>query len=172
MDGQTFYDEAVFRGNSSENPPVTWKRRVIVSPTDIPPAPVNIPANPGGGLEFARGAGPGKTSGFPGHSATVSDMVVIDAHRYAKLIDLSIPVTTTSFRFLDQPIGKRNFLLFRNAGANVIYIGFAGDASANSTLQIAVGVSVLFDVVVPQDDLYVASAGASILAYAYSTFPG
>ena len=170
MAGPTFYDEAVFRGNTPENPPVTWKRRVIVSPADIPPAPMNIPAPPGGGLEYAAGARGG--ANIPGRRATVSDMVVVDAHRYASLIDLSISVTTSSVKFLDQPIGKRNFLMFRNAGANTIYIGFAGDASANSTLQIATGVSILFDTVVPQDDLYVAGAGASTLAYAYSTFPG
>jgi hypothetical protein len=75
---------------------------------------------------------------------------------------------------LDQPIGKRNTLAFRNASVTqIIFIGFGGNATTSSWLRITPGMIVLFDTVVPQDDLYVISDAASgVLAYAYSTYPG
>jgi hypothetical protein len=96
-------------------------------------------------------------------------------YRYASLITVSLTVGTTSIKFLDQPIGKRNMLGFRNAstGGQTIYIEFNGTATTGAWLALTAGTIVLFDTVVPQDDLYVISSGAGgTLAYAYSTFPG
>jgi len=88
---------------------------------------------------------------------------------------VSLTVGATSIKFLDAPIGKRNFLGFRNAstGGQVIYIEFNAQATTGAWLAINAGTLVLFDTVVPQDDLYViSSAAGGVLAYAYSTFPG
>lgn len=108
----------------------------------------------------------------PGYPDQVS---VREAHRYSSLIDISVTVDTSSFKFLDAPIGKRNMLGLRNAStaAQVIYIGFNGPASSTSWLALTAGTIILFDAVVPQDDLYaVSSAAGGILSYVYSTFPG
>jgi hypothetical protein len=77
---------------------------------------------------------------------------------------------------LDSPIGRRNLLGFRNnsgtTGEN-IFIGFGRDATINSWLRLTPGTIILFDTVVPQDDLYaVSEAGTPTLGYIYSTFPG
>lgn len=96
-------------------------------------------------------------------------------YRYASLVTAGLGLSTVSIKFLDQPIGKRNFLSFRNAstGGQIIYIDFNSQANTNSWLALAAGTLILFDTVVPQDDLYaVASAAGAQLAYAYSTFPG
>jgi hypothetical protein len=64
---------------------------------------------------------------------------------------------------------------FRNAstGGQNLYIEFNGVATTGAWLKLTPGQIVLFDTVVPQDDLYVISdAAAGVFAYAYSTFPG
>jgi hypothetical protein len=137
------------------------------NPNYIPGAPHNLPARPDPAV-----AGSSGTAGLvvPGDTLNVREN-----YRYASLITVSLTVGTTSIKFLDQPIGKRNMLGFRNAstGGQIIYIEFNGTATTGSWLQIQPGTTVLFDTVVPQDDLYVISdlAGGT-LAYAYSTFPG
>jgi hypothetical protein len=65
---------------------------------------------------------------------------------------------------------------FRNTSATSgenIFIGFGRNATTNSWLRLTPGTIVLFDTVVPQDDLYViAEAGSPTLSYIYSTFAG
>jgi hypothetical protein len=64
---------------------------------------------------------------------------------------------------------------FRNAstGTQVLYIDFNAAASTGSWLALQPGTILLFDTVVPQDDLYVVSSAASgLLSYMYSTFNG
>ncbi len=133
------------------------------SPQYIPPSPHNLPSRPDPAVAGTADFGAGEFS-------------VREPYRYASLVDLTVTATTTSFKFLDQPIGKRNILAFRNtsgAPGEIIYIGFGRDATTNSWLAIVPGQIVLFDTVVPQDDLYVISAtGTPVLAYIYSTFPG
>lgn len=97
-----------------------------------------------------------------------------EKHRYASLIEGNVSVGLTSAQFLQEPSSLRNFLGLRNAsaagGANV-YIGFAKDASIASWLVLLPGQLILFDVSVPQDDLYaVADAAGGLLSYAFSTF--
>lgn len=131
------------------------------APQTIGPAPHNLPARP-------------SPTTVQGPLAT--DIVAVrEYYRYASLQDLQVTVGTTSFKFLDAPIGKRNMLGFRNAsgGGQVIYIGFGREATSNSWLALTAGTIVLFDAVVSQDDLYcVASAANATLAYVYSTFQG
>lgn len=137
------------------------------NPNFIPGAPHNLPARPDPAV-----AGSSGTAGLvvPGEVVNVREN-----YRYASLITVSLTVGTTSIKFLDQPIGKRNMLGFRNAstGTQVIYIEFNGTATTGAWLALQPGTLVLFDTVVPQDDLYViSSAAGGQLAYAYSTFPG
>lgn len=131
------------------------------APQTIGPAPHNLPARP-------------SPTTVQGPLAT--DIVAVrEYYRYASLQDLQVTVGTTSFKFLDAPIGKRNMLGFRNAsgGGQTIYIGFGRDATSSSFMALAVGTIVLFDTVCPQDDLFaVASAAGGTLAYIYSTFQG
>jgi hypothetical protein len=146
-------------------PPVDWlnRREPWRAPQYIPPYPHNLPAKADAAVQT--------TTNFPGYSSTVA---ITDPYRFSSIVDLSIITTTNSVKFLDQPIGKRNTLAFRNASVTqIIYIGFGGNATTSSWLQLTPGMIVLFDTVVPQDDLYVISDAASgVLAYAYSTYPG
>ena len=131
------------------------------SPTYIPGSPHNLPS--------ANDIGGASASVSPGTVPTR------EVYRYASLTSVAITVGVVSFKFLDQPIGKRNFLGFRNAstGGQNIYIDFNGAATTNSWIYLAPGTIVLFDTVVPQDDLYViADIAGATLAYAYSTFAG
>ena len=130
-------------------------------PQYIPPSPHNLPIRE---VPQATTA----TVDFTG--ATINTRTV---YNYASLVSVTVSVGTASFKFLDAPIGKRNMLGFRNAGATNLYIDFNANATSNSWLALASGVLLLFDSVVPQDDLYVISdAAGGVLAYAYSTFPG
>jgi hypothetical protein len=153
-------------------PPVGWlnKREPWAAPQFVPPYPHNLPAKADAGLPSGQSS-PTSTN-FPGYSSTVA---ITDPYRFSSLVDLQVTTTTISFKFLDQPIGKRNTLAFRNASTanQVIYIGFGGAATTNSWLQINPGSIILFDSVVPQDDLYVVSdVTGGVLAYVYSTYPG
>lgn len=134
-------------------------------PQYIPPSPNNLPVRP------EPGAAPNTTQ-------TIASGQTVDTrevYRYASVVTVSLNVDTTSIKFLDAPIGKRNFLGFRNAspGTQIIYIDFNAQATTGAWLALTAGTLVLFDTVVPQDDLYVVSSAAGgVLAYAYSTFPG
>ena len=159
---------------ANDFPPVGWlnKREPWQNPQYIPGYPHNLPAKADAGLPSGSGSALPTTTNFPGYSSTVS---ITDPYRFSSIVDLSIITTTSSVKFLDQPIGKRNTLGFRNAStaSQVIYIGFGGNASLGSWMQINPGTIVLFDSVVPQDDLYVISdVTGGVLAYAYSTYPG
>lgn len=130
------------------------------SPTYLPPSPHNLP------IETA-----GTTS-----DTIPSSVLVGEPYRYASIVDLTLVTSTTSVKFLDSPIGRRNMLGFRNTSATSgqnIFIGFGRDATTQSWLRLTPGTIVLFDTVVPQDDLYaVCEAGTPVLSYIYSTFPG
>lgn len=148
-------------------PPVTYlnNRQAWGSPQYIPPSPNNLPVRP------EPGSAPNTTQSLGGGS-TVD---VRESYRYANVVSVQLTVGTASIKFLDAPIGKRNFLGFRNAssGGQLLYIEFNAQASAGAWLTLNPGVILLFDTVVPQDDLYVISNGAgALLSYAYSTFPG
>lgn len=135
------------------------------APATIGPNPHNLPSRPQ----------PGASSTQQNVPLLPDTVAVREIYRYSNLTDLNVTVGTTSFKFLDAAIGKRNQLGFRNAstGTQIIYIGFGREATSNSWLSLSAGVIVLFDTVVPQDDLYcIASAGGAVLSYVYSTFPG
>jgi hypothetical protein len=133
------------------------------NPNYIPGAPHNLPARPDAAVAAST------SLGIPGDTFNIREN-----YRYASLITVSLTVGTTSIKFLDQPIGKRNFLGFRNAsGSQNLYVEFNGIATTGSWMKLVPGQIVVFDTVVPQDDLYVVSDTAGgTFAYAYSTFPG
>lgn len=101
---------------------------------------------------------------------------VYDMHHYAWAHGstiFTIAQPNQSYKFLESQQALRNMLGLRNPGAvGNLYIEFGNQATTSSWLQLAPGQYVLFDIVVPQDDLYVLSdnAGAFALTYIYSTF--
>jgi calcineurin-like phosphoesterase len=129
----------------------------------MPPSPHNLPIRP------VPGAGANTTQTLGGDAVNVRE-----AYRFANVVSISATIGTTSIKFLDAPIGRRNFLGFRNASATqTLFIDFNADATTDSWLQLTAGTIILFDTVVPQDDLYcISSASGGTLAYAYSTYPG
>ena len=149
-------------------PPVQYlnNRQAWSSPSFIGPGPHNIAALKAPTVE----AVPNTAQALPQATTDVREV-----YRYASFVTVRLPLSTTSIKFLDAPVSKRNFLGFRNAspGAQIIYIDFNANATTGSWLAITPGTLVVFDTVVSQDDLYaVASAAGAVLAYAYSTFPG
>lgn len=148
-------------------PPIEYlnQREPWGVPQYMPPSPHNLPVRPE----------PGAFSNTTQTLASGNTVDIREIYRYASVVTVSLTVGTSSIKFLDAPIGKRNFLGFRNAstGGQVLYIEFNAQATTGAWLAINAGTLVLFDTVVPQDDLYViSSAAGGILAYAYSTFPG
>lgn len=148
-------------------PPIEYlnQREPWGQPQYLPPSPHNLPVRPDPGA-------------FANTTQTLASGNTVDTrevYRYASVVTVSLNVGATSIKFLDAPIGKRNFLGFRNAstGGQILYIEFNAQATTGAWLAITQGTLVLFDTVVPQDDLYViSSAAGGVLAYAYSTFPG
>ena len=153
--------------NDPNFPQVNWLSPLEAwsSPTFLSGAPHNLPKE-------AAIAAATNTAQFSFDGQTINAR---ETYRYASLQDISIAVGTTSIKFLDAPIGKRNMLGFRNAstGTQNIFIGFGAQATTSAWMKLTPGQIVLFDAVVPQDDLYVIADGASAtFAYAYSTFGG
>jgi hypothetical protein len=147
-------------------PPVQYVSDLLPweSPLFIPGSPHNLPSRPEPGLQTTTR-----------NTVSGDTLSIREVYRYASVTSLSVTIGTTSFKFLDQPIGKRNFLGFRNAStaSQNIYIDFSSQATTASWLLLAPGTTILFDTVVPQDDLYaIADAAGAQLAYAYSTFGG
>lgn len=93
-----------------------------------------------------------------------------EAHRYAQINGSVIfQITTTPQLVLPAPQNFRNLLMMRNTGANVLYIEFGRDASNLSTIQLQPNQIILFDTVVPQDDVSaVTGAGTAQLSLSFS----
>jgi len=167
---------------------VPISRNLPLPISDLPPISIGTPSQvfaPGSKPTGAPVTVPGATPAFQAATAaqraatTQASTVglvqdVRDTFKFANITTVSLTIGTNSFKFLDQPVGKRNFLGFRNPSTTAtIYVDFANQASTNSWLALGPGALVLFDNVVSQDDLYViASAAATPFAYAYSTYPG
>lgn len=146
--------------------PVQWlnNREPWDTPQYIPGQPHNLPSRPDPAV-----------AGSTVRDIPASGLEVRESYRFASINSVSLPVGTTSIKFLDAPIGKRNFLGFRNAstGGQILYIEFNSQATTGAWLALNPGTIVVFDTVVSQDDLYViSSAAGGTLAYAYSTYPG
>lgn len=95
-----------------------------------------------------------------------------DPHHYATFNGESIvPIALAADGgnlVLSAPDGVRNGLILRNSSATAnVFVAFGNNASLQSVLSLAPGVMILFDVVVPQDDVFaVADAVAAFLTVA------
>lgn len=165
-------DDDIVRG-----PPVHLlsNRLPFEHPQYIGPGPHNLPApiaRPG-----QRGFIP--VAGLPPGMAPpdTPPMPFDDKYRYATLSGESIvAVGVASVQALQEPAVRRNLLGFRNSstGGQNIFIAFGANATTNSFLLLTPNQMVLFDTVVPQDEVYcVASAAGGQLTVAVSNYvPG
>lgn len=160
-------------------------------PQFIPGAPHNLPALRDrlprrtfqSGVQLISGEAPGSVPGAPGGmpgapGAPGSGLLpgiaqVFDPHHYAEAIELNFIPTIVSTKFVDRSANRRNLLSFRNNSTTAtIRVSFDKDASATSTFQIAPGVMLLFDIVVPQGDVYAQLSAADVtssLSISFST---
>lgn len=140
------------------NDPSLWLREPWNYPQSLPQLPRgNVPSGVLGGQSL-----PGSGAGA---------MPVRDPHHYATLAgSASLTVGTTSGLVLASPPTYRNLMIVRNAGATNLYLDFGLDADINRTpLRLAPNSVLIFDVVVPQDDVFcVSDAAGGILALSYS----
>ena len=134
-------------------------------------APFSAPQYTGGnpGINPPTDATPGMSSilGFSGPVAPV-----FEAYRLARVISGTelFSASLASRKFLPEQNNPRNFLAMKNIGTGLIYIGFGQQANANAFLSLAADAFILFDTVVPQDDIFCsASATTAILSYGFST---
>lgn len=147
--------------------------------------------SPGGALPDIN-AGLGNTGpvlnvgGGSGLSIPPAAAAIYDLARFA-LLNGSKPFAvaqTSTAPLVDQPPSWRNFLHFRNAsgsgGAN-LYINFGdvaaidGSGIAGSGFKLAPDEQILFDAVVPQDDIYAiadAAGGLLVISYSVIAIPG
>jgi hypothetical protein len=95
---------------------------------------------------------------------------VREAHRYALINGSVIFQTITESQIvLQAPQNFRNLLIMRNAGANLVMVEFGRDASPQSTIELQPNQIILFDTVVPQDDVHAMSPGGlSSLSVSFS----
>ena len=95
---------------------------------------------------------------------------VREAHRYAQIngsVVFSLNATENQ-NILPAPQNFRNFLLMR-CTAGAVYIDFGREAGATAPPFLAANSIVLFDTVVPQDDVFAISAsGISTLSVGFS----
>lgn len=94
---------------------------------------------------------------------------VREAHRYAQINgSVVFNIAGASQLIIPAPQNFRNFLIMRNVGADQIFIDFGRDATTVSPLMLQSNQQVLFDTVVPQDDIYALCSGSSILSVGFS----
>ena len=99
-----------------------------------------------------------------------------DPHHYAKIISqrYAVPDETAgaaSILILNESNLLRNFLSLRNSSAAAtVYVSFGQAASSTySPIILTAGQTVLFDTVVPQDDVWViAGAASGFIVFGYS----
>ena len=101
---------------------------------------------------------------------------VYDPHRYAKFSGeqyVSVPVDAPGILALVAPDTRRNSLIVRNTSATAnIFIAFGSGASSASIIRLTPNTMILFDTVVPQDDVWaIADAASATLTIAQSVIP-
>ncbi len=156
-------------GLLSELAPVDHPQFIPSSPMRLPPPGDRLGKRVTDNLMGAPIVGDGAPAGAVQTST-------FEAHRYASVIQGTYNAQTTADPnpFITESNSKRNYLMFRNtaaAGGANIYISFGTPAATNVPLVLTPGQLILFDTVVPQDDIYaLADTGVATLAYGYSTF--
>lgn len=92
-----------------------------------------------------------------------------EAHRYATLNGSTVySITAQPQQVLAASQNYRNFLAMRNLGTANILIEFGRDASLDSTVLLLPGQIIVFDTVVPQDDVSAFSPVFSRLSLSFS----
>jgi hypothetical protein len=99
-------------------------------------------------------------------------------HQYARITDMPnqvLPASGSAALFLLEPTTFRNLLAIRNTnasgGVNVL-VGFGAAPSTGATIRIEPGQVLIWDAVVPQDDIWLMSDGAAgTVSLAFSTMP-
>lgn len=145
------------------------------APQYLPGSPHRLPGQvrrPGAPL--IGGMGGPQASSLP---PAVPTTPVSDAWHKASMTSVLVNVgaigsAASLVPFLTMGGTPRNLLTLRNliGAAGVLYIDFNQPATANSPLVLAAGQTFLFDMGVPQDDLYVAGSVAGLaMPFAYST---
>lgn len=123
------------------------------------------------GVEFVR---PEEVARQPETAPSGQVVKVSNAQQFAYMISQQVTVNTDSVKILDQSAVTRNLLGFRNTHATIgVWIDFGSNANQNSWVYLPPGGTgaILFDNVVPQDDVYaVANAAGGTLTMIYSTF--
>lgn len=99
-------------------------------------------------------------------------VTIYDPHHYG-LFNGSNPLNVPnggSVLVLSEPTGLRNMLMFRNASVTAnIYLDFGNPAGLFSTIRLTPNTMLLYDAVVPQDDVYAyADAAGAVLSYSFS----
>lgn len=151
--------------------PVDHPQMVPSTPMRMPPPGERVSRRITDNLLGGMGA-PSSAFGSPDAVPTRT----YEPHRYAAITEGNFaPLTTSDGEpFLTMASSRRNFLGFRNsaaAGGANIYISFGREASTVSWLVLSPGQIILFDTVVPQDDVYaIADAAGASLSYAFSTY--
>lgn len=119
-----------------------------------------------GGSAYAPGNAP------PVNGVPVQVTWVASAHQYAWVTTQQFAVGLASILTITEPVNFRNFLAIRNASSSAtadIYIDFGRPASvSDSWLRLQKDEMVLFDAVVPQNDVYVIcdeAGGSVVVAY-------
>lgn len=140
--------------------------------------PLSSPPFSGGGQDlqsipaFARSARAGTSDASPMGTPIAH---IFEAHRYANLIEQFFTATPgVSTIALDQSPTPRNMLILRNTSTtDNIFITFGKAASIVSAIALQPGTPwgqlILWDVTVPQGDMWIFSTAAVTLAFAYST---
>lgn len=94
---------------------------------------------------------------------------VREAHRYAQVNgSVVFQITAVSQNVLAAPQNFRNMLMLRNTSGASIFVDFGRDASQDAILNMPPGTTILFDTVVPQDDVYAFSPLGATLSIAFS----
>lgn len=84
-----------------------------------------------------------------------------DRYHYADMNgEQVVAVGLASLMVLASPAFRRNILAFRNSGTTNLFLCFGNDASQSSVFRLAPNVMILFDTVVPQDDVFCISDAA------------
>jgi hypothetical protein len=126
--------------------------------------PQRINAGPNDGIKRVQVSSPNPHNGL---------VPVTAPHWYAGVIELFQAIGTASVKVLDIPPDGRNMLMIRNAstGTQNLFIGFGRDANAlSSIVRLTPNTIILFDTVVPQNDIYaVCDAAGGAIALAHST---
>lgn len=100
---------------------------------------------------------------------------VDDKYRYGWFNgETIVAVGVASVQALAEPAVRRNSLMLRNSGATNLFVAFGNNATTNSVLVLVANAMILFDTVVPQDDVYcISDAAGGQLTVAVSNYtPG